>query len=56
MGDRDVTKHSIDYYRYYKAPELLVDFVHYDYSLDMWSLGATFGTMIFKKDPLFHGV
>ncbi|KAI5474762.1 casein kinase II subunit alpha, partial [Pseudohyphozyma bogoriensis] len=41
--------------RYYKAPELLVDFVQYDYSLDLWSVGCTFGSMIFRKDPLFHG-
>jgi len=25
--------------RYFKGPELLVDFQEYDYSLDMWSLG-----------------
>eukprot|EP00968_Pinguiococcus_pyrenoidosus_P013801 scaffold1247_cov251-Pinguiococcus_pyrenoidosus.AAC.37 len=26
--------------RYFKGPELLVDFREYDYSLDMWSLGC----------------
>uniref|UniRef100_A0AC35U3M1 Protein kinase domain-containing protein n=1 Tax=Rhabditophanes sp. KR3021 TaxID=114890 RepID=A0AC35U3M1_9BILA len=26
--------------RYFKGPELLVDFQYYDYSLDMWSLGT----------------
>lgn len=41
--------------RYFKGPELLVDFQEYDYSLDMWSLGATFASMIFKKEPFFHG-
>ncbi|KAK7203464.1 casein kinase II subunit alpha [Myxozyma melibiosi] len=41
--------------RYYKGPELLVDFREYDYSLDMWSLGAMYAAMIFKKDPFFHG-
>ncbi|BGP10333.1 hypothetical protein JCM10049v2_006216 [Rhodotorula toruloides] len=41
--------------RYYKAPELLVEYTHYDYSLDLWSVGCTFGTMIFRRDPLFHG-
>ncbi|BGP42380.1 Homeobox protein HD-6 [Rhodotorula kratochvilovae] len=41
--------------RYYKAPELLVEFTHYDYSLDIWSVGCTFGSMIFRRDPLFHG-
>jgi casein kinase II subunit alpha len=41
--------------RCYKGPELLVDYQMYDYSLDMWSLGAMFASMIFKKDPFFHG-
>ncbi|GAA5833845.1 hypothetical protein JCM3766R1_002450 [Sporobolomyces carnicolor] len=41
--------------RYYKGPELLVDYVFYDYSLDLWSVGCTFGSMIFRRDPLFHG-
>ncbi|ODV92747.1 hypothetical protein CANCADRAFT_92635 [Tortispora caseinolytica NRRL Y-17796] len=41
--------------RYFKGPELLVDFQEYDYSIDMWSLGAMFASMIFRKDPFFHG-
>jgi len=27
----------------------------YDYSLDLWSLGCMFASMIFKKEPFFHG-
>lgn len=41
--------------RYFKGPELLVDFQEYDYSLDMWSLGCMLSGMIFKKEPFFHG-
>jgi len=41
--------------RYFKGPELLVDLQEYDYSLDMWSLGAMFAAMIFRKEPFFHG-
>ncbi|KAK9763457.1 Casein kinase II subunit alpha [Basidiobolus ranarum] len=41
--------------RYFKGPELLVDFQAYDYSLDMWSLGCMFAGMIFRKDPFFQG-
>ena len=41
--------------RYFKGPELLVDFQEYDYALDMWSLGCMFSGMIFKKEPFFHG-
>jgi serine/threonine protein kinase len=32
--------------RYFKGPELLVDFQQYDYSLDMWSLGCMFASMV----------
>ncbi|VEU21357.1 DEKNAAC102664 [Brettanomyces naardenensis] len=41
--------------RYFKGPELLVDFRYYDYSLDIWSFGATLASIIFKKEPFFHG-
>lgn len=41
--------------RYYKAPELLVGFEMYDYSLDMWSFGCMLAAMIFHKEPLFRG-
>eukprot|EP01083_Nonionella_stella_P062992 163740_1 len=41
--------------RYFKGPELLVDFRMYDYSLDMWSLGCMLAAMIFKKEPFFKG-
>jgi casein kinase II subunit alpha len=32
--------------RYFKGPELLVDFQEYDYSLDMWSLGCMMASMV----------
>ena len=32
--------------RYFKSPELLVDYQYYDYSLDIWSLGAMFAGMV----------
>jgi len=41
--------------RYYKGPELLVDYQLYDYSLDIWSLGCMFAGMIFRKEPFFRG-
>lgn len=41
--------------RYFKGPELLVDYQYYDYALDMWSLGCMFASMIFRKEPFFHG-
>lgn len=36
--------------RYFKGPELLVDFQEYDYSLDMWSLGCMFASMVRLRD------
>ena len=41
--------------RYFKGPELLVDHMLYDYSLDVWSLGCMFAGIIFKKEPFFQG-
>lgn len=41
--------------RYFKGPELLVDYTFYDYSLDIWSLGCMFASMIFRREPFFHG-
>ncbi|XP_060535974.1 casein kinase II subunit alpha-like isoform X2 [Cylas formicarius] len=41
--------------RYFKGPELLVDYNFYDYSLDMWSFGCMFAAMMFRKEPFFHG-
>jgi len=41
--------------RYFKSPELLVDYQYYDYSLDIWSLGCTLASIIFMKEPFFHG-
>lgn len=41
--------------RYFKGPELLVDFRLYDYSLDLWSYGCVLASMVFKKEPFFHG-
>eukprot|EP00045_Choanoeca_perplexa_P001527 m.20141 g.20141 ORF g.20141 m.20141 type:complete len:354 (+) comp11004_c0_seq1:156-1217(+) len=41
--------------RYFKGPELLVDHEEYDYSLDLWSFGCMLASIIFKKEPFFHG-
>ncbi|KAL1516803.1 hypothetical protein ABEB36_000658 [Hypothenemus hampei] len=41
--------------RYYKGPELLVDYPYYDYSLDIWSFGCMLASMLFRKEPFFHG-
>lgn len=40
---------------HFQGPELLVDYQMYDYSLDMWSLGCMLASMIFRKEPFFHG-
>jgi len=41
--------------RYYKAPELFMDYKKYDYSIDMWSVGCLFGAILFQIDYLFKG-
>jgi casein kinase II subunit alpha len=42
--------------RHYKGPELLVDYQAYDYSLDLWCLGATFAQIVGSRScpPRFH--
>lgn len=41
--------------RYFKAPELLLDYEEYDFSMDMWSFGCVLASLIFKIEPFFHG-
>lgn len=41
--------------RHYKGPELLLGYRHYDFSLDVWSLGCVMAGMMFHKDPFFEG-
>jgi casein kinase II subunit alpha len=41
--------------RDFKPIELLVDYQCYDYSLDIWSFGATMAGIIFKQTPFFAG-
>lgn len=39
----------------YKGPELLINFKKYDYSLDLWSVGCTLGSIVslnFKRKIL----
>ncbi|ODV95797.1 hypothetical protein PACTADRAFT_40642 [Pachysolen tannophilus NRRL Y-2460] len=41
--------------RYHKGPELLIGLQQYDYSLDLWSVGAMIAAIILKKEPFFRG-
>lgn len=41
--------------RFYKGPELLVNYIYYDYSLDMWSFGCILAEYFTKKSPFFFG-
>ena len=36
--------------RFYKAPELLLDFKKYDYSIDIWSTGCVLASLLFQVD------
>ncbi len=40
--------------RYFKGPELLVDYQEYDYSLDMWSFGCMFASMVNRSPFLLR--
>lgn len=41
--------------RYFKGPELLVNYMTYDYSLDLWSLGCVLAGLVFRREPFFPG-
>ena len=41
--------------RHYKCPELLFEFLYYDYSIDIWSAGCLLAGLIFDLDPFFNG-
>ncbi|ROT42211.1 kinase-like protein [Sodiomyces alkalinus F11] len=49
------TTYDVRLGRVFGAPELLLDFEEYDYSLDMWCLGEMLASMIFRIQPFFHG-
>jgi len=40
--------------RHYKSPELLLGLSQYNPSVDIWGLGCTFATFLFKKIPFFR--
>lgn len=40
--------------RWYRAPEVLLGYTHYDNSIDMWSLGCIFGELMHRR-PLLNG-
>lgn len=41
--------------RHYKAPELLLKYPYYDYSIDVWAAGCIMADLIFKNHPFFDG-
>ncbi|KAM0263904.1 hypothetical protein ACHAQJ_000939 [Trichoderma viride] len=38
-----------------RAPELLLQYEEYDCSIDMWSVGVVIASLIFRREPFFHG-
>jgi casein kinase II subunit alpha len=41
--------------RHYKAPELLLGYQGYDFSLDIWGFGCILAGLLFYKEPFFRG-
>lgn len=42
--------------RYYKAPEILLGYEYYDYSIDMWAVGVMLLEMLTLKIHIFDGL
>ena len=40
--------------KFYRAPELIVGYPYYDYSLDMWCIGILFAELLLNKFPLIN--
>ncbi|KAK1238817.1 hypothetical protein MKX08_005878 [Trichoderma sp. CBMAI-0020] len=40
---------------FHRAPELLLDHERYGLNVDMWSVGVLLASMIFRREPFFHG-
>lgn len=51
---KGVTSTSYVATRYYRAPECILDNLHYDTKVDIWSMGCVFGEMV-SGAPLFVG-
>lgn len=45
--NRDMTQEVVT--QYYRAPELLLGARHYDFAVDMWSVGCIFGELLNRK-------
>lgn len=41
--------------RFFKAPELLMEYPFYNYSVDIWAAGIIFASILFKRFPFFLG-
>lgn len=39
--------------RFFKAPELLLDYAFYSYAVDIWAAGIIFASILFKRFPFF---
>uniref|UniRef100_A0A7S2RGM5 Mitogen-activated protein kinase n=1 Tax=Rhizochromulina marina TaxID=1034831 RepID=A0A7S2RGM5_9STRA len=40
--------------RWYRAPEIMLAYTHYDYAIDLWSMGCIFGELLSRR-PLLPG-
>lgn len=39
---------------WYRAPEIIMYSMHYDFKIDIWSIGCVFGELL-KREALFNG-
>ena len=37
------------------APELLLDYLYYDFAIDIWGAGCVFAGLLFRREPFFAG-
>lgn len=40
--------------KFFKSPEVLVNYEYYGFGVDVWNMGLVFGSLIFRKYPLLY--
>jgi casein kinase II subunit alpha len=40
---------------FYKAPELIIEYEYYNYSIDIWAAGIILASIVFQKQPFILG-
>ncbi len=40
--------------RWYRAPEILLGYKHYDHMIDLWAMGTILGELLYRSDYIYY--